>query len=109
RTREDIRKLGTIMGIWAHPDDEVMSCGGLLCAAAKNGQRLICITATQGEAGVQDESRWPASSLGEIRVQELRAAYQLLGVTEHHFLNYPDGGCKYIDHDDASAKLSELI
>lgn len=70
RTAEDLKSLGKIMGIWAHPDDDTYSMAGIMAAAVKNGQKVVIVTATRGEAGVQDETRWPAAQLGEIRSQK---------------------------------------
>lgn len=89
----DIKKLGTILGVWAHPDDETYCSGGLLAAAIQNGQKVVCVTATMGEKGVQDEDRWPASDLAKIRMQELSDAYKILGVQRHECLEIPDGEC----------------
>lgn len=106
---DDIVKLGTILGVWAHPDDETFMTGGLLSMAAANGQTVICITATRGEAGVQDEARWPAATLGETRSEELTKALNILGVTNHHWLGYKDGQCDQVSETDAVAQLVELI
>ncbi len=106
---EDIRNLGTILGIWAHPDDETYSMGGIMAAAVQNGQKVVCVTATRGEAGVQDESRWPAIHLRDIRTQELQAAFTALGVSEHHWLDYPDGGCDKTDVGDAVKQIIDYI
>ena len=105
----DISKLGTILGIWAHPDDETFSMAGLMAVAAGNGQTVACVTATKGEAGVQDESRWPAETLGEVRSDELANALQHLGVKNHHWLSYRDGGCKDIDDQVAVSSIVPLI
>jgi len=94
RTPEDIKKLGVILGVWAHPDDETFSSGGILANAIANGQRVVCLTATSGEQGVQDELKWPRSKLAEIRKAEHDEAYKILGITEHHWLGYKDGLCK---------------
>lgn len=96
------------MGVWAHPDDETFTSAGLMAAAVKNGQKVVCITATKGEAGVQDEARWPAAELGTIREKELLAAMKVIGVTEHIFLDYQDGACRK-DDADAIRKIAELI
>lgn len=104
-----ISQLGTILGIWAHPDDETFMVGGLLHEAAKVGQRVICVTATKGEAGVQDELRWPAAALGDIRAQELAAALEILGTSEHHWLGYQDGKCAGVDEAEAMSQISALI
>lgn len=81
------------MGIWAHPDDETWASAGLMAMAHANGQRTCCVTATYGEAGVQDESRWPARELAEIRKQELAAACKVLGVDCQHYLGCVDCHC----------------
>lgn len=107
-SRDDIQKLGTIMGIWAHPDDETFTAGGIMATAKENGQTVICVTATRGERGVQDESRWPANKLGQIREGELRQALQTLGVTNLHILDQKDGLCSAKDQD-AIRIIQDLI
>ena len=109
KTASSITQLGSIMGIWAHPDDETFSMAGIMAAAAKNNQQVVCITATRGEAGVQDEARWPTAQLGNIRTKELKEALSVLGVTEHIFLDYNDGGCADVDVHEVVDRLTELI
>ena len=36
-TSDDVAELGTILGIWAHPDDEAYLSGGLMALARDNG------------------------------------------------------------------------
>src|ERR671922_141060 len=38
--------LGTILGVWAHPDDEAYLSAGLMARAVRNGSRVVCVTAT---------------------------------------------------------------
>ncbi len=104
-----ISSLQSIMGIWAHPDDEVFSMGGIMAQAAKNGQSIVCITATRGEAGVQDEKRWPVEKLAQIRSLELENAYRVLGVSEHEWLDYADGECSQVDEKLAVARIVRMI
>lgn len=105
----DISALGSILGIWAHPDDETFMVGGILSIAAANGQRVACVTATKGEAGVQDALRWPAETLGQTRASELASALEILGVGSHQWLDYPDGGCKDVPEAEAVQRLVEII
>lgn len=109
RSPEDIRLLGTILGIWAHPDDETFMSGGLMAAAVQNGQRVFCVTATKGELGVQDENRWPSVRLADIRTEELRDAEAILGVKHAGWLELPDGGCKEANADTVQNKLVSII
>ncbi len=106
---QDIASLGTILGIWAHPDDETYASAGIMAAAVANGQRVACITATKGEAGVRDESRWPAEQLGEIRAKELIRALDTLGVQEHYWLGCHDGDCCNLGTDEMASRLCDMI
>ncbi len=106
---QQIRQLGTIMAVWAHPDDETYCAAGILAAAVQNGQKVICVTATRGEAGVQDDKKWPAETLGETRAKELGAALRVLGITNHEWLDCRDGGCSEANSSVVQAKICQLI
>jgi LmbE family N-acetylglucosaminyl deacetylase len=105
----DIRELGTILSIWAHPDDEAYLCGGIMAMAATAGSRVVCATASRGELGVTDPARWPPEQLASIREAELAACLRILGVTEHRWLGYPDGGCADVDPDTAAEQIGAII
>lgn len=83
-------ELGTILGVWAHPDDETYLMAGLAARAVRNGSRVVIVTATRGEGGSMDEEEWPPDTLGEVRERELMRCLAILGVTEHHWLDLPD-------------------
>lgn len=101
--------LGTILSVWAHPDDESYCCGGLMADAVARGRRVVCVTATRGELGSTDEQRWPPGPpLAEVRTRELAACFAELGVTEHHWLDYPDGACADVDEAEAVARLRAI-
>ena len=101
--------LGTILAVWAHPDDESYSCAGLMADAVARGRRVVCVTATRGELGSTDETRWPPGpQLAEVRTRELAACLAELGVTEHIWLDYPDGGCADVDQAEPIARLREI-
>ena len=101
---------GTVLGIWAHPDDETYLCGGIMAAAVRQGSRVVCVTATRGELGSTDADRWPAGpELARVRTAELETALRHLGVTEHRWLDYPDGGCADVDDVQAVARLRDIL
>jgi LmbE family N-acetylglucosaminyl deacetylase len=83
-------ELGTILGVWAHPDDETYLTAGLMVRAVRNGSRVVCVTATRGEGGSLDEEKWPPATMGEVREKELLRSLAVLGVTEHLWLDLPD-------------------
>jgi LmbE family N-acetylglucosaminyl deacetylase len=87
---ERVDELGTILGVWAHPDDETYLSAGLMARAIRGGSRVVCVTATRGEGGSMDEERWPSATMGEVRTAELERSMQILGVSEHHWLDLPD-------------------
>ena len=108
-TSSDASQLGTVLVVGAHPDDETFIAGGLIAMARANGQRVVCVTATKGEAGVQDEQEWPKERLAVIREKELEKALAVLGVKEHHYLGYTDGKCKDVDRDEATKRLQQIV
>jgi LmbE family N-acetylglucosaminyl deacetylase len=104
-----VKDLGTVLGIWAHPDDETYLCGGIMAAAVRSGSRVVCVTATRGELGSTDPERWPAGpELARVRTTELENALRQLGVTEHHWLDFADGGCADVDDAEAVARLRRI-
>jgi LmbE family N-acetylglucosaminyl deacetylase len=105
----DIRELGTVLSIWAHPDDEAYLCGGIMAMAAAAGSRVVCVTATRGELGVTDPNRWPPEQLPVIREAELAACLRVLGIREHRWLGYPDGGCAEVEITAAAEPIAEII
>lgn len=109
RSLDDIKNLGTILGVWAHPDDETFSMAGIMAAAIQNGQKVIIVTATRGEKGVQDASRWPEHRLADIRTRESDVSLGILGVSDHYWLDYPDGGCSIVDEDEATNRIADII
>jgi LmbE family N-acetylglucosaminyl deacetylase len=98
-----LTQLGTVLMVWAHPDDETYLAGGLSAALTDAGQRVVCVTATRGEAG------GAAADLAEVRTAELEAALKLLGVEEHHWLDYRDGECASVDDDEAAARIRAVV
>jgi LmbE family N-acetylglucosaminyl deacetylase len=101
--------LGTILGVWSHPDDEAWLAGGLMAAAVRAGGRVVCVTATRGELGTTDPTRWPLEGLAEVRAIEMRRCLEILGVTEHLWLDYPDGGCATVPPEEPVGKLVSLM
>lgn len=102
--------LGTVVGVWAHPDDEAYLMAGTALAAIAAGSRLVCITATAGEAGeTADEDRWPKADLGAIRRREMVASLRILGIDEHHWLNLADGSLSDIEPDRGADLVAAIL
>ncbi|MBV9410324.1 MAG: PIG-L family deacetylase [Acidimicrobiia bacterium] len=80
-----------------------------MAAAVDAGNRVVCVTATRGEAGSLDHVRWPPEALASVREAELNASFEVLGIREHSWLDYPDGGCADVPADEAAGRLAEII
>jgi LmbE family N-acetylglucosaminyl deacetylase len=104
-----IEAVGTLLGVWAHPDDEAYLMAGLMALARRQGQRVAVITATAGEQGTDDPQRWPPALLRQRRRREMAASLRAVGVHEHYWLGYPDGGCAEVNEAEAIAAIGHII
>lgn len=86
----------TIMLVHAHPDDEVISTGGIALKYSAQGARIVLVTCTRGEEGdiVHEELNTPENKerLAEIRDQELAEAIKILQIHDFEQLAYRDSG-----------------
>lgn len=102
-------QVGTLLGIWAHPDDEAYLSAGLMAEARRAGHRVVVVTATRGEHGTEDTETWPADRLARLREQELAESLRVLGVEEHTWLGYADGSLAASDRRRAVAAVAAVI
>lgn len=101
--------VGTMLGVWGHPDDETYLTAGLMAERVRAGGRVVCVTATRGEEGSFDEERWPTATMGKVREGELMRSLEILGVREHHWLDYYDGTCDRVDRAEGVSRVRALI
>jgi LmbE family N-acetylglucosaminyl deacetylase len=102
----DPRDLGTVVGVWAHPDDEAYLAGGVMALARAAGSRVVCVTATGGERGTTDPE---VEGLAAVRAVELARSLEILGVAEHHGFGLRDGGCADLDPAGPVARIAEIL
>lgn len=72
-----------ILAFGAHPDDVEISCGGTLLRYANEGKRIVIVDLTQGELGTRGSA--------DLRMEECRAASQILGLVDRVNLGMADG------------------
>ena len=101
--------VGTLLGIWAHPDDEAYLSAGLMFRARAAGHRVVVATATRGELGTDDPDEWPTDRLAAARETEMTASLAAVDVHEHHWLGYRDGTLPQAPPGDAVGKITGLI
>lgn len=82
----------TILGLFAHPDDEVFCLGGTMANAVAAGGRGQIASFTKGEAGqIRDVSTGSRATLGAVRHEELLAACRAIGVDNVWCGDHGDG------------------
>lgn len=79
-----------ILCIAAHPDDLDFGCAGSVAAWVAEGHEVVYCLVTDGQAGGFDNTI-SRDEMAEIRRREQTAAAKTVGVTELHFLGFPDG------------------
>ncbi|HEY9523945.1 MAG TPA: PIG-L family deacetylase [Thermopolyspora sp.] len=86
------------MAVHAHPDDEVISTGGVLAQCADQGIRTVLVTCTNGEQGDGPGGVKPGDDghheahVRERRLSELRESVSALGIAHLELLGYRDSG-----------------
>ncbi|MDX6357440.1 MAG: N-acetyl-D-myo-inositol-2-amino-2-deoxy-alpha-D-glucopyranoside deacetylase [Nocardioidaceae bacterium] len=110
-TRVDVSAdaVGTLLGVWAHPDDEAYLSSGLMAHVRRGGGRVVVVTATRGEHGTDDPETWPPERLAPHREQELRDSLAVVGVHEHRWLPYRDGELASLPLATGAAGLVEIL
>jgi LmbE family N-acetylglucosaminyl deacetylase len=94
-----IHDLGTVLGVWAHPDDEAYLSAAVMAEARDAGQRVVVVTATVGEAGGD----------ADMRAGELTRSLAAVGVSEHHHLGFNDGHCTAVRPEVGMAAVLRLL
>ena len=96
----------TLLAVFAHPDDESLACGGTIARLADAGARIVLICASKGNRGSNsDPGVLPPGELGRVRAEELRAAAEILGISELVILNHADGNLRWADVSEFHGEL----
>ncbi len=86
------------MAVHAHPDDEVISTGGILARYADEGVRTVVVTCTDGSQGFGPGGVLPGDpshdrdAVAETRRAELQRSCSILEVAHLEVLGYRDSG-----------------
>ncbi|MBV8385325.1 MAG: PIG-L family deacetylase [Acidimicrobiia bacterium] len=79
-----------VLGVYAHPDDPEISCGGTLARWAQGGAEVHVLICTRGEKGSPDPNQDP-DELAATRREEMSSAAEVLGLAGHRSLENDDG------------------
>ena len=84
--------MATLVCFHAHPDDEVITTGGLIARAAAEGHRVVLVIATNGEHGESPDDLDDGETLVERRRKEADCSASVLGIDRVVWLGYSDSG-----------------
>jgi LmbE family N-acetylglucosaminyl deacetylase len=100
----------TLLGVFAHPDDDVYTLGATLVAHRDEVETTL-LFATSGEAGpISDLRTVTRDDLGAVREGEQRAAMEALGVaTTSRFLRLPDYHLPDVAFEDLVDQVTDVL
>jgi LmbE family N-acetylglucosaminyl deacetylase/glycosyltransferase involved in cell wall biosynthesis len=96
---------GSLLAVFAHPDDESLASGGLIAMCADSGIHVSLLCLTHGELGLGNGG----DGLGDVRAGELRAAADVLGIRDVMLLDHEDGMLPWIDAGGLEADILDAI
>jgi LmbE family N-acetylglucosaminyl deacetylase len=99
-----------VLGVFAHPDDEVFCAGGTFAKYAAHGAEVRVVSATKGEAGqIRDAESATRRTLGSVRERELHESCRRLGAQHCRCLDFRDGTLKDIDTNILTETVTRII
>jgi len=101
--------IKTIVGVFAHPDDEVIA-SGLLYRAINCGIKVHLICATRGGAGkITNIELINSDNIKHIRTKEIEECCNILGVSTLNFLELEDGEAETWENANVENRLIEIL
>jgi LmbE family N-acetylglucosaminyl deacetylase len=99
-----------LLGIYAHPDDEVFCTGGMFTRFASAGSDITVVSATRGQAGqIRSAKLATRKTLAQVREAELRLACARIGVKHVECWDYVDGMLAEVDARELEARVANTI
>src|SRR5438128_1214779 len=93
---------GGVLCIAAHPDDEVLGCGGVLALHARQGEPVTIVIVCEGES-----LRYGPGGVGQT--SHIQSAADKLGCTALHHLRFPDQALDTIRLTELIAPLEKIV
>ena len=92
----------SVLVIAAHPDDELLGCGGTVALHARDGDRVTCVIVCEGES-----LRYGPDGVGQR--SHTRCAARRLGVHDVRLLGFPDQRLDTICQLDVIQRIEEVV
>lgn len=83
-----------------HPDDEVLGVGGTIAKLVQAGASVDVVVMTKASPPLYDES------VAQTGRDQARAAHEVLGVRQTHFLGFPAAGLDTVPHSSVNSALA---
>jgi len=100
----------TVLVVFAHPDDESLTCGGTIARLADAGVKVVLLCASRGERGsISDPSLVADGDLASVRTRELHSAAAILGISDVIVLDHRDGNLRWEDVPELHAEIVALV
>ena len=78
-----------ILIVAAHPDDEVLGCGGVIAKYVKEGNEVYCLFLGRGKAS-RDRGIKSIEKEQSLLTKEAQKAAKILGISQIFFEDFPD-------------------
>ena len=104
--RTDATVPGTVLAVYAHPDDPEVACGGSLARWVDEGAVAHLVVVNRGEKGSASADADP-DALAAARAAEVAEAAAVLGLASFELLGYPDGESE--NDLDLRGRLVEVV
>ncbi len=104
--------IGTVLFVYAHPDDESFGVAGTAMKLADAGHTTALLTLTRGDVGRwfgKDPGSWSPQDLAAERTREWKAAVKVIGFRHARLLEWPDGGLAESPVDRVTADVVGFI
>ena len=100
--------INNVLVIVAHPDDEILGCGGTLAWHVKNGDNVFVLFLADGE-GSRHTAQYNVNNKYSAREKMANNAADIIGIKETSFLRLPDNRMDSIPLLDIVQKIEPYI
>jgi LmbE family N-acetylglucosaminyl deacetylase len=99
-----MNKKNKVLIFAAHPDDEILGCGGVIQKYVVAGDQVFVCIVTDGSSSQYPED----NNIANLKDKQCKKANKYLGVTKVIRLNFPDMKLDTIPHIELNNKLNEI-
>ena len=105
----DLSRNCKVLIVAAHPDDEVLGCGGTIARHADSGHQVQVLIVAEGSTRQQKRDRSQVSDGLSVLAEAAQAAGSILGAASIQFLDLPDNRLDSLDRLDLIKRIEESV